>query len=641
MTFDKEMGNFIQDALRYLFISLDIVVYKFFAFLYRLFTFVAQIDLTKDGNVGQDIANLFNRIWVLFGVVALFYTAFAVIKLIVSPDDGKKSGGAVFVKRIIVSLVLLVSVNAIFDEARVLQNEYIFSGNSNLVSNFLGVTNVKDDDGVEKEPGIYLSTSVFFGFFSNSAVSETACSNDIASDSRFFCVDIFHENIINAYSDNDTRNAGRSWNSVRDIVNDKDDGGKYGYEYNYLISTVAGVFLCYIMINYCFAIGVRVFKLLFLQLISPLPILMGVTEKGQDTLKKWGKQCVSTYLEILIKLFIINLVIVFSQMIVDLNISFDGVDETMIGWVKIVLILSALMFAKKAMDMLKELFPSMGETGLGLKKMFGGMLGAGLIGGAVGAVGASAIGGMRTAGSNFANKIRSGAGLGTAFGSAIAGGFSGAFRAIPAGFKGKGGIGATWSASKNAMASATKKRDARAEESKYNDLYRLGEKLSNSEKGPGYSSAFAESMANVEAAKNVRDKAKDNVNAAKFAYDNDKNNVIKYNAWIEAQDKLEKTEKSLEAVKQRHDEIRKTHKHDASKEDAINYYKRTNDVYGNGSAVSTGDNSGNSNTPRGNGMTGAVGNGTRYGDNTIDNRGDSDSAARGFGFGDDGGESGE
>ena len=60
------------------------------------------------------------------------------------------------------------------------------------------------------------------------------------------------------------------------------------------------------------------------------------------------------------------------------------------------------------MDMLKELFPSMGETGLGLKKMFGGMLGAGLIGGTVGAVGASAIGGMRTAGSNFANKIRIG-----------------------------------------------------------------------------------------------------------------------------------------------------------------------------------------------------------------------------------------
>lgn len=456
LTFDTETATFIQHSIRSIFMSIDILVYKFFAFLYRLFVYVANVELYNN----EIVESLVDRIWLVIGVFALFNCAVSLLKLIVSPDgmNDKSKGMGSIIKRILVSVVLLISINAIFQEARDLQTNVLFSENNNVVSNFLGIVNNSENNN-NNDPGVVLSTNVFFGFFIESEKFNSA----------YITTTDIKNQIISSYSTADTRYIGSSWSSLQNYVNvvevESGKGTFYVYEYNYLISTVAGIFLIYIMINYCFSVGVRVFKLIFLQMISPLPIIMSVTEKGQESLKKWGKQCISTYLEIIIKLFIINLAVVFTQVIIKSDLKFnEAVGSSMESWIKIVLILSALMFAKKAMDIIKDIFPSAGDSGLGLKKMFGGMLGAGVIGGAVGAGVSSIIGGTGAAIGNIANAKQNKKTWYEGVGSALAGFGSGAFRGMKAGYKNgvKGGIPAMFGAGTGAWTAASRARNARA-----------------------------------------------------------------------------------------------------------------------------------------------------------------------------------
>lgn len=189
-------------------------------------------------------------------------------------------------------------------------------------------------------------------------------------------------------------------------------------------------------------LATRAVKLLFLQIVAPIPIISYMdVGKGQDIFKKWGKECINTYLSVFIRLIAINFA-VFMIVLVRGNYKDVFVNNV---WLNIFLIIGCLMFAKQIPHLIEE-FLGIKLNGLSLKPLkkfkeqalFGTQI-AGIgektvkktagvaLGGAVG-VGA----GLRAAGANI---LAPGKG-GRIFGSAA--GFASAFnRSLLAGFKGE------------------------------------------------------------------------------------------------------------------------------------------------------------------------------------------------------------
>ena len=58
------------------------------------------------------------------------------------------------------------------------------------------------------------------------------------------------------------------------------DGGGF-------LALFIGIIILYVIVIFTIQVGVRVIQLAYLQIIAPIPIVMYLTPKGDDTLKKY------------------------------------------------------------------------------------------------------------------------------------------------------------------------------------------------------------------------------------------------------------------------------------------------------------------------------------------------------------------
>ena len=609
-------ASFIRDVLRNLFIWLDTIIYKVFAFLYQLFEYVANLDLSAS----FDINYFVERVQVLIGIIALFCLSISVIRFIVEPDtlNDKSKGAGAIIKRALISVILLISFNSIFEEARNIQKNIIFEGNTNIASRLLGVTSSSKE---KLQPGAKIAIDTFFTFFrDNSSLSDTEKSIP-ASELKTY--------IENSYIDGNP-----NWFAVTNSVDSKNRNNVYYYDYDYLISTLTGGILVYIMICYCLSVGVRVFKLIFLQLISPLPIIMNITDKGQETFKKWTKQCFSTYFDLVIKLFIINLVIIFSTEILnpsDTNSPFAGISQNMVGWVKVVMVVSLLIFAKKVIDLIKDLFPGVGSDDLSLKKLVGSAFGKGTIGGAIGGfVGA-------TAGLG-AKKLISG------IDSAKHGkGFMAGARKV----QGKGALskfnkwydGLTPNRIENRNKVETARNELEQERKSMERGMKLYQKHGDTLTADLFdNSEFRTSWQTLKNAEKERDEANNKLEEISNKYRLNPTDKKLQAEWEDASKASRAAGKKVEKLSKDHDKVRTLYADDAQREDDYNLYKKYTSP--EEKRRDSGGGRGRGYSPLNNDViTGSTGNGVSGNADVIPNRTNDGSFPRSFG--DDGGETGE
>ena len=87
---------------------------------------------------------------------------------------------------------------------------------------------------------------------------------------------------------------------------------------------------------YTISLALRLVQLLFLQIIAPVPILSSISTKKDNALNTWIKQCVTTYLDVFMRMFIVYLVILIENIIMsggvaplpDTNFMTNGVGST-------------------------------------------------------------------------------------------------------------------------------------------------------------------------------------------------------------------------------------------------------------------------------------------------------------------------
>lgn len=149
-----------------------------------------------------------------------------------------------------------------------------------------------------------------------------------------------------------------------------DDGT---FEFNGLMALIAGVLALYMFACYTIAIGTRVAKLGFLQLISPIAVMMRIVPtKKESMFEVWKKNLINTYLDVFIRLMIIYFSLFAVSLVPDvITTLFETLKMGSSWWVvalsSVVVILGILMFAQQAPDLLKQFIPSAGGGNFALK----------------------------------------------------------------------------------------------------------------------------------------------------------------------------------------------------------------------------------------------------------------------------------
>lgn len=347
--------DFIADAWRNICLFVDSLLYSVVSLLYQLFYYVSNAEFLN----AEFVQSIYQRISLVLGVFMLFSLAFEFVRMLINPDamSDKKSGIGNVITRVVVVVLLLGMVNPIFEEAFELQRIILKQDIPGKL-----ITGVSSNEVISNDDfGVNFSKNIFFSFVRDDEEPKLL-------DAR---TGMDYENLqssIKDYSD---------FGNVSKYINSKStDSGVYDLEYGYIVSGAVAILVIWILINYVFSSAIRVVQLAFLRLIAPIPIIGYITVKGGDRFKKWTHQCITTYLDLFIRLIIINLAFFFIKVVCQegaiggINDALDAVQS----FIKVIIIIGILMFAKKAPDLIKELFPSSGaasgDFGLSLKKRF-------------------------------------------------------------------------------------------------------------------------------------------------------------------------------------------------------------------------------------------------------------------------------
>lgn len=361
----------VTSVFRNLFLLIDTGVYWLVDQAYWLFSMLSEASIFTQ----TQIESFASRIYVLVSIIMFFKLGFSFINYIINPDSftDKQKGGAALIKKIVITMALLVSVPTIFNEAYYLQK--IIFQNHVIDKVLLGDTSSQTDDANKNNA---ISTYAFLTFFKPTSYLEECrtyegVSISAACEAALNKEDTTNHNPGTAYkaalANYDLKTIMQSEIANTTGIFTSNSGGDfykadafYLFDYNYPISTVVGGFLAWIMIGFCLDLAVRSVKLSFLQIIAPIPIILSLSpQQKNNTLANWGKECVSTWASLFIRVLVITFAL---SAIITINtdggiFSFVTGGTNQFSMVTVFVMLGILLFAKE--------FPKLLEDILGIK----------------------------------------------------------------------------------------------------------------------------------------------------------------------------------------------------------------------------------------------------------------------------------
>lgn len=415
--------GFAGNILYELFILIDSIVYSIAAYAIQAFFAIAELDFVANGF--EQISYILGRIMILCGVFALFKLSFTLINYIIDPGKANKSAetGTKLVKNILIAIVLLVSLNLIFTSLYKFQNSII---KNNVIPKIIYGADNYDSNGQEmdiKENAKKFANTIFvslmLGGNSNENLSTSA------------------KNAVDRVLD------GASINLLSPYATDS------GFNYLPFISFIVGVLVCYYFLVFAIELGIRMVKLLVLQILAPIPIIMSIDPTQKDKLKKFGKLYSGIYLSVFIRIFTVYLAFAAISLIGNI---LGNISETSSGtsWLVHILLIIAIFKATKELPKLIEdalgMKLGLGDAGKGFGAILKGTVAgtAGLVGGAIaGGITGGAGGALGGAFTGLTTGVTKGAAAKNAVGvigastGAIKGGFG-----MGARVAGAGGLGA-------------------------------------------------------------------------------------------------------------------------------------------------------------------------------------------------------
>ncbi len=478
----------IPGVFQSLLITLCNGVYRVAAFAFQIFLILATGQLLDTSDYELMITNFY----VILGIVMLFVLAFTLLKGMVNPDEQKK--GATTVKKVIINLVtsalILALLPTIFGFAFDFQTAVIVEQNSiGKFFNYGGSSN--DNVATVKQGANQIVNGVYTAFLN---VNGDNCANTINSKEA---LEACQGSIPSEDKKRFANESSEQSHTFLETINYVDQTGSFGaynafaenianddtLDFNFLLSLIGGLILVYIAVSFCFDMAVRLVKLVFYQLIAPIPLFLRIVPEGKlsDVFSKWVKITLTCYLEVYIRIFIFY----FCIYLCNAMLGSDFINKQVYGWGAFValitqafILMGIITFMRSAPKLFSEVTGlDSGNMKLGIKDKLaagGGFVAGSLVGAGV----TSMVRNGLVSGGAMVNKYKENrkAGKGKfrsvlgASGSAVkfltstaAGTVSGAFRGGYAGLNAKNYTDVTKAASKGAKGAV----DARVKRANY------------------------------------------------------------------------------------------------------------------------------------------------------------------------------
>lgn len=292
------------------------------------------------------INTLSNNLYVLVSVVMLFTFAVTLIKSIVNPDmltDNKK-GTTGFIKRAGLSLVIIVIIPFAFDQMYNIQGQIL---KNNLIEKIVvGYSGDASAGSIAKKSnaGQVLAASVLVDLLYPKEGANTGTST----------LETDYNNMITTNIDDISK--------VADSINEKysptgdedasDDEKEYVFEFQALVSIIAGGFILYMLVLFCLDMGVRLIKLGLLEITAPVSVIAYIYN-GTESLQRWVKEVFSTYLQVFVKIAALSIVIFALQ---NVDAFMQGLDTDHPWLVRVFIVIGLLTLAHQLPDLVSSLF---------------------------------------------------------------------------------------------------------------------------------------------------------------------------------------------------------------------------------------------------------------------------------------------
>lgn len=427
----------ILSAVWHLFLSLDGIIYNLICYIFDIFYYLCGLQLFTDA----DYNKIVSKIYIVLGLIMMFVLAYSLLKAVINPDEFAKGENSFpkLIKNVIVSLVIIVILPTVFNVAFSIQNSLL---NYDVIPQLILGTDDGAVDGVPNINGAPGGRAIAFYTFKSFLVPNT--TDDI-------CNGTDEEGCRNNIKGNEGWGKNGDALAVTDEAVFSSDSSFSQYTnyseavrddqltYYFPISTVAGIFILYVLLNFCFDMALRVVKLAFYQIIAPIPVICRVIPGGKlkDVFSKWVKQVISLFVEVFIRIAALTFGVYLIGLIVEkFDNKLPGIDSlNLVGQKTIVLallIMSVIIFVKQIPKIIGDMFGlDTGGMKLGLmdKLAQGGALTAGAIaGGALGTLGRNTVSAVKGVGKAQGgwNKFKAGvAGAASVGAGALSGGVRG------------------------------------------------------------------------------------------------------------------------------------------------------------------------------------------------------------------------
>lgn len=426
------IGDLIQkliDALTKLFftaiwkliIGIVSVIYSVAYYLYQIFLALANVNVF-DGKIFE---NIVSKLYIVIGVVTLFALAYNFLTYIIDPNKNK-SGAEIekLIKNTVTSFIMIILCPLIFKYAIGFQEAV-------LTQNFIGkvfseqtLSASTNDDMSNRVSSI--TVDIFREFFTAGSGSSDSQKNKTEYKS------LKCENKTYDCSDEDDCKL----STVDEYVNCSGDFMMYKafawniylgkVDFNWFVAAGVGIYLCYVLICFCFDMASRQVKLIFYQIISPICISCRLIPSKEKVFKTWATATFKTWAGVFTRLALLCISVLLIEKINDSwgvslsseickNIKCSAGVQT---FAKIFLILACVTFLKEGAKLISDLF-GFDDVGFGLKdklKEAGGIAGAaaglgfgaaGLVKGTINGKG-NPLAGIRAARENYKNRNLSG-----------------------------------------------------------------------------------------------------------------------------------------------------------------------------------------------------------------------------------------
>ncbi len=444
-------------------IWLVIGIYKVATQIFKVFLMLASGELLSP----EKYQAFINNFYVIIGVVMLFVLAFSLLKQMITPDDSKQ--GTTAIRKIIINLVtsgiIMALLPTIFAFAYDFQDSILISGVNPIAKlfNFGGSGNANIDDNYIQVGAYQITNGVFTAFFN---VSDDYCGNPVSRSGVEACQRSI-ESKDGLFGTSWLFNSGTNF---ADAINAAETEGKFMYytnfaenvadgeiDFNFFLALIGGVLLAYMGISYCFDMALRLVKLVFYQLIAPIPLFLRIVpnSKLNGVFSQWIKVTLTCYLEVFVRIFILYFCVYLCKAMITSDflsndIYSQGLFLALIT--KAFVILGIIMFMRQAPKLLQQITGlDSGNMKLGLKDKLkdSGLFTAGA---ALGAGATSLVNNAVASGREIKNKwqkdkekgvsggkraLHAFTGVARGVGSAAAGAASGAVRGGKAGYTAK------------------------------------------------------------------------------------------------------------------------------------------------------------------------------------------------------------